>query len=133
MFELSCMSMSNCQVNAAKTFGIRVLKPVVAVSHCHHPIQRPPPHSWRPSLCFHREWRPLQFLATSSLRASRSLSVSQRECKPSWCYDYSEFPFSCCQPLSQAAKEEILRLSPMRMWPARKPALKSLELTTHCM
>lgn len=53
MSVLSCTSMTNCQVNDAKTYGIRILKPVVAVSHCHHSTQCPPPYSYRLSRCLH--------------------------------------------------------------------------------
>lgn len=98
MSVLSCMSMSKCQVNAAKSFGISLEASGGSVSL---PSPNPAPSS--------------TFMETESLFPQRvaataipcyfffesiSIFISFLEgvFKPSWCYDYSEFPFSCCQP-----------------------------------
>lgn len=130
MSVLSCMSMSNCQIDASKTFGIRVLKPVVAVSHCHHPPSTLL-HIHRDWVAISTEWQPLQFTAASSLRASRSLSASQRECKPSWCHDYSEFPLAV---VNSFLKQQRKRSSGSLQWivASQEASVKSLELTSSC-
>lgn len=106
------------------------LKPVVALSHCHHPTQRPPPRSWKPSHYFRREWQPLQFLATSSLRASRSLSVSQREClSPAGAMIIQNFPLAVVNPFSSSEGRDPLALSD-EIVASQEASVKSLELTT---